>query len=76
MKKTRSGFTNAAADKIWNDHIGNNAFVRHRDQCAICLDVIKRDVPGQRGCDDGERIFEEMLDEIYAKIEETFVNQN
>jgi len=81
-----SGFKNDAADKIWNDHIGNNAFVRHRDQCALCQDVIIRTrnmtmrqyLAGQRPawCADGERIFKEMLDEVVEQIDETLVNQN
>jgi hypothetical protein len=77
-KKTRSGFDNDAADKIWNDHIGNNAYVRHRDQCATCAEAFVARQAGRPTtmCATGERIFHEMLDEVDAKIEEIRRNQN
>lgn len=77
-KRTRSGFQNATADKIWNDHVGNNAFVRHRDRCAICLDAFRTRIPEQRAawCNEGERIFDAMLDEIHANINDVLMNQN
>jgi hypothetical protein len=73
-----SGFSSDAADKIWNDHLGNNAFVEHRDRCAMCLAAFRTRQPGQEAalCRDGARIFNEMLDEVYAKIDEVTANQN
>lgn len=44
-RKALGARKNDAADKIWNDHLGNNAFVRHRDQCVICLEVYKTHLP-------------------------------
>jgi hypothetical protein len=78
MKRVRSGYTNMAADKIWNDHIGNNAFVRHRDACSICLKVYKSRVGFQLAnwCLEGDRIFDEMIDEVYAQIEDVLTHQN
>lgn len=69
---------NDAADKIWDDHLGNNPFVRHRDQCAICLDAYRTRLPGLPGqwCAEGNQIFDKMLDETLAKIDETLANQN
>jgi len=56
-KRTRSGFQNDAADKIWNDHIGNNPFVWHRDQCPICLEAYKtRSIRPPTWCPIGEHI--------------------
>ena len=77
-KKTSSGFANDAADKIWNDHLGNNAFVQHRNQCATCSDAFRERSPGQQAswCTDGSRIFDNVLDEVYAKIDEVTLNQN
>ena len=78
MAKHRSGFASDAADKIWNDHLGDNVFVRHRDSCATCLAAYKARGLGQRcaGCPDGERIFDEMLDEVCARIDEVRANGN
>lgn len=83
---TKSGFDNDAADKIWNDHIGRNAFVLHRDQCPVCQascdansQFVVNDVQRYRryrGCDEGERIFEEVLDKTLAEIDEVMKNQN
>ena len=77
-RRSRSGFDNAAADKIWNDHLGNNAFVRHREQCAICTSTYLVRRPGQPGkwCIEGDRIFDAMLDEVYERIDEALANQN
>ena len=89
-KRSSSGLQNDAADKIWNDHLGNNAFVKHRDQCSSCLaayeargvsDALKRAGYGgepQRitGCPEGERIFDEMLDAVCAQMDEVMQNQN
>ena len=77
-KKTRSGFSNDAADKIWNDHLGNNAFTKHRDQCAVCLEVYRTRVFGQpaQWCTDGDRIFDAMLAEVEEKISEVLRHQN
>jgi hypothetical protein len=77
-KKTRSGFDNYAADKIWNDHIGNNAYVRHRDQCTACTQAFIAQQAGQPRamCTEGDRIFIEMLEQIDAQIEEVRRNQN
>jgi hypothetical protein len=82
-KKTRSGFWNDAADKIWSDHLGNNVFVEHRDQCRVCLEVYRArcsGVPwwseGTKMCNDGERIFDAMLEEIDQKLDEVQQNQN
>ena len=91
-KKNASGFKNDAADKIWNDHVGNNVFVHHRDQCPNCQDSIKtwretyqtveaeieawRAGKKNRWCPEGERLFHEMFDETMAKIDEAMENQN
>ena len=119
MAKMRRAYglpKNDAADKIWADHIGNNAFVRHRDQCATCLETYRNrsskqppdwcplsalftdedaqlqhhiscavcmaayraSVPKEPAewCPEGDRIFNEMLDEVYARMDEARENQN
>jgi hypothetical protein len=78
MKTTRSGFQNEAADKIWCDHLGNNAFVWHRDQCPACQEVAKTAVPGRHPawCPEGERIFNEMIDDVLERVKEALENQN
>lgn len=75
MRRTRSGFSNLAADKIWNDHIGNNEYTRHRDQCSTCLAAFRAADPTRR-CSDGVRIFGEMLARVDAEIHEVLLNQN
>ena len=78
-KRYPSGFTNAAADQIWQDHLGNNAFVRHRDQCPTCLATYQIRRPGSTTppwCPEGERTFAEMIDDVYTRIEEALKNQN
>ena len=79
MKRGRSGFENAAADKIWCDHLGNNAFVWHRDQCATCLAAYKARGTGDAeasDCPEGARIFSEMMDDVLTRIEEAIAEQN
>jgi hypothetical protein len=78
-KKTRNGFWNDAADKIWTDHLGNNRFVEHRDQCTHCLAAFKANQAGQPftpSCAEGERAFDAMLEEVDDKIFEVMQNQN
>jgi hypothetical protein len=78
-KKTENGFDNDAAEKIWTDHIGNNLFVQHRDQCALCLATFKANQAGQPftpSCAEGERVFDMMLEEVDEKIDEVTQNQN
>jgi len=79
-KKTRNGFDNDAAEKIWTDHIGNNIYVQHRDQCVTCLASYRTRQSGQSGplqlCADGDRIFDAMLEEVDEKIFEVTRNQN
>jgi len=77
-RKTRSGFDNDAAEKIWRDHLGNNAFVHHRNQCATCSASFEARKAGRSGtmCDEGDRLFDEMLEGVDAKIEEVTLNQN
>ena len=78
-KKTRNGFSNDAAEKIWTDHLGNNAYVRHRDQCEHCLAAYKAKQEGRPHappCPEGERIFDAMLEEVDEKIFEVSRNQN
>lgn len=72
-KRGSSGFTNSAADKIWNDHLGNNAYVRHRAQCTLC-----RACQGEpcTCCAEGSRIFDVMLEEVLTEIDEVLTNQN
>ena len=75
MKKTQSGFQSDAADRIWNDHLGNNAYTRHRDQCPACLTAYEtagRSAP----CPDGLRIFDELLADVYERVDEALVNHN
>jgi hypothetical protein len=74
--RTRSGFGNAAADKIWNDHLGNNAFVWHRNQCVTCLEAYHSQPPVNTGCIEGLRILEAVIDEVLTKIDEVRTNQN
>lgn len=76
MKRGRSGFTNPTADAIWNAHVGNNAFVRHRDVCPVCLEVYESCVQTPRWCSEGDRIFEQMLDEVHAQIDDVMTRQN
>ncbi len=78
-KKTRSGFSNDAAEKIWNDHLGNNLFVQHRDQCPHCLAAYQGNQAGAAytaPCAEGARVFDRMLDEVDEKIFEVSRNQN
>jgi hypothetical protein len=77
-RRSRGVPKNDAADKIWNDHLGNNAFVWHRDQCAVCLEAYETRLPSQTPawCPDGDRIFHEMLDEVCAQMDEAIENQN
>lgn len=76
---------NDAVDKIWDDHLGNNAFVWHRDQCTTCLPAYQDRLRRRRQllpeqphgwCTDGERIFDEVLDEVCDKMDEVIDNQN
>lgn len=67
--KRSSGFANAAADKIWNDHLGNNAFVDHRKQCEQCATTLTL-------CLDGDRILSAVLDEVMMRVDEAIQNQN
>lgn len=80
MKKTTaSGFGNDAADAIWNNHLGNNRYVEHRDQCPICLAAYKANQAGLTYtpmCAEGERVFDAMLEEVDEKIFEVLQNQN
>lgn len=86
LRRLRGGFQNDAAEKIWNDHIGNNAFVRHRDQCPICQEAIEKTrdttfveyLAGQRPewCAEGVRIFDQMLDEVLEKVDEALSTGN
>jgi hypothetical protein len=39
------GFSNDAAEAIWAEHLGNNAFVWHRDQCPTCLQAYETRLP-------------------------------
>ena len=77
-RKTHNGFDNDAAEKIWNDHLGNNTFVEHRDGCSTCLDAFRKRRQGRSAafCVDGERIFDAVLDEVYEKIDEVTLKQN
>jgi len=79
-KKTSSGYANDAADKIWDDHLGNNNYVQHRDQCVTCLASYRTRRSGQSGplqlCAEGDRIFDAMLEEVDEKIFEALQNQN
>lgn len=72
--RTRHGFSSDAAEKIWTDHLGNNAFVTHRDQCATCSAA--RPIFGMDGCSEGMKILETVLDEVFAKIDEVNANKN
>lgn len=73
-------FKNDAADKIWNDHLGNNAYVRHRDSCPTCLqaywDRASKPDAACPDCPEGARIFDAVLEEIFEKIDEALLNQN
>jgi len=77
-KRRSSGFQNDAAEKIWNDHVGNNAFVRHRDQCAVCLAVYqtREALRSVTWCPEGERVFDQMLDEVLAEVDEAIATGN
>lgn len=75
-KRGSSGFRNDAADKIWNDHLGNNAFTRHRDQCAECLAFMHASADAYARCPEGERIFNEMIDDVLTQIDEALLRQN
>jgi len=60
MRRDRGLPKNDAADKIWNDHLGNNAFVWHRDQCETCLKVYKtRLLEPPTWCPDSARLLDE-----------------
>jgi len=76
--KTRSGFADSLADAIWNDHVGNNAFVTHRDQCPKCLAAYRAKVFDKRGlwCEEGDRIFSEVIEDVHARIDEALANRN
>lgn len=78
MRKT--DFKNDAADKIWSDHLGNNAYVRHRDDCSTCLQAYRARSSKQDAscpdCPEGAQIFDAMLDEVLKKIDEALLNQN
>ena len=78
MTRTKYGFSNDAADKIWADHLGNNAFVDHRDACTTCSEAFRKRRAGQAAedCADGKRIFDEVLEEVYGKIDEVTRHQN
>lgn len=68
QRLTRSGFPDAASDKIWCDHLGNNAFVRHRDRCSTCLE--------RQLCREGDEILGAVIDEVVAQIDEVRRNRN
>jgi hypothetical protein len=76
--KTRSGFSDFLADAIWNDHVGNNAFVTHRDQCPKCLAAYHAKVFDKRGlwCAEGDRIFIAVIEDVHARIDEALTNRN
>jgi hypothetical protein len=76
--RTHSGFSDPLADAIWNEHLGNNAFVTHRDQCPKCLAAYHAKVFDKRGlwCSEGDRIFVEMIDDVYDRIDESLTNRN
>jgi hypothetical protein len=69
---------NEAADKIWNDHLGNNAYVWHRDQCTTCLAAYKDRGRGlaTADCPEGAAIYSKMIDDICDKMDEAIINQN
>lgn len=73
---TRHGFSNHAAEKIWNDHLGNNAFVTRRDQCETCLAAYYSKPPRHTSCAEGLQILEAVIDEVFTKIDEANANQN
>jgi hypothetical protein len=71
----RYGFSNDAAEAIWADHLGNNAFVRHRDQCSACTAAYQQQAQALY-CNEGNRIFHEVLDDVFDRIDETKRNGN